>query len=242
MAVRRFVGVVLMVTAIALGGCVTASSPAPIPLCGEGSTTAPDGTIHCTQNIFPTTLHTPHPTPDATQICGSENIAVENIAVENAPFSIPALVGYGWGFVVAEVTSPGPAFFNTADRTKPPGFGLKPTSADEHPDVRIYTPFDVQVYQVITGPTKAGSGRVLIEGGTVGCYTTTVDVAPRVTIGKTYVFVLADAYDADRSQALDTREAKVAWPVDADGVVSTPDGPMSLDALERLVRAAPKSP
>jgi hypothetical protein len=65
-----------------------------------------------------------------------------------------------------------------------------------------------------------------------------VDVAPRITVGSRYVFILAEAMGADGDQPLASHEAKFAWPIDAAGMVTTVDGVMSIDELTSIVRSA----
>jgi hypothetical protein len=148
------------------------------------------------------------------------------------------MVGYGWEFIVADAREFGAARFSTADGKAPPGFGTK-EDFDRPWEGRIYTPLEVSIEQTISGSYEPGAERVMIEGGTVGCHTTRVDVAPKVEVGSRYVFVLADIIDAAGEKTDGPKEAKFAWPVDADGMVWTVDGHMSITRLAEIISAAP---
>ena len=174
---------------------------------------------------------------DPSASCGSANISVDY-----APYTVASLANLGWSFAEATVTSFEPAVFNTADGAPPSGFMVKPAPGELHSDGKIFTPVNVQVDRVIDGRTKPNVDRFLIEGGTVGCYTTRVDVSPHVLRGGGYIFVLADAMDASGKTVLVSQEAKFAWPVDDSGMVATPDGPESIEALARIVATASPSP
>jgi hypothetical protein len=216
----------LCASLILVAGCVSAGSLTPPP---DGSA-VPSGQ---TQSPTPTI----QPSAAATDGCGTSNLWVDY-----APYTTSTLASYGWGFVVADVKAIEPAIFNTEDGKKPRGFGAKRDPSNPDFNGKIFTPVAVQVDQVISGRAKPGANRFLIEGGTIGCYTTTVDVSPIVEKGSRYVFVLTDAKDAKGQKLLDLQEAKFAWPVDASGVVQTPDGPNTLDWLAQTVAKASASP
>lgn len=213
-------------TLILLAGCVTAGSVSAPPDASTELSAPPESTSPSTA-----------PTSDPTGNCGSANISVDYV-----PYSVTSLANSGWTFAEAVVTSFEPAVFNTVDGTTPSGFMVKPAPGEPHSDGKIFTPVDVQVDLVISGRTKPSVDRFLIEGGTVGCYTTRVDVSPVVQKGARYVFVLADALDATGKSILDSQEAKFAWPVDDSGTVATPDGPESIDSLSGIVAKASPVP
>jgi hypothetical protein len=149
---------------------------------------------------------------DPTAACGSATISVDYV-----PYMVASLANLGWAFAEATVTSFEPAVFNTVDGTTPSGFMVKPAPGEVHSAAKIFTPVDV------------------------GC-TTRVDVSPHVRRGGRYIFVLADAMDASGKTVRASQEAKFAWPVDDSGIVATPDGPESIEALTRLVATASPSP
>lgn len=163
--------------------------------------------------------------------CGSATISIDY-----APYTTNSLAGYGWQFVVVDVTGIEPAIFNTPDGSAPPGFPKAAVSAG--PSLMLYTPVDVQIAQAISGPATPGPGQFLVEGGTAGCYTMFVSPTPKVEIGMRYVFIVSDAPDASGKAALPVLKARFAWPVDANGVVATDDGPMSLEDLAKIVLSA----
>ncbi|MGA3029947.1 MAG: hypothetical protein ABSE58_04305 [Candidatus Limnocylindrales bacterium] len=105
----------------------------------------------------------------------------------------------------------------------------------------VFTPFTVDIDRVIRGEARVGHTSVAIEGGTVGCYTLHVDVAPALEPGTRYVFFLSDGVGGQLAPG----NVFDAWPIDADNVVRTLQGPMPLGALvdriDRLsaVRSSP---
>jgi hypothetical protein len=64
-------------------------------------------------------------------------------------------------------------------------------------EARVYTPFVVEVEQVIHGEARPGTLRVSIEGGTVGCYSVNVDSVPHLQTGGRYVFFLTGSVCSD---------------------------------------------
>jgi hypothetical protein len=162
--------------------------------------------------------------------CGEVVLFVDSVAYTTA-----TLAGYGWDFVVGEVTGIEAAVFNTSDGKAPPGFNTVPTSASRYPHAWIYTPVDVLIDQPISGPFKTGANRFLIAGGTVGCYTVRVSPTPVVEVGSRYVFILATAPDATGKSLLAQRDARFAWPVDGEGIVATVDGPRTIAELTTIV-------
>lgn len=220
-----WLGAVVYATVLLLTGCETAGSISVPPDASVGETTL-----------------TPSSAPSPSTVASTDGCGSANISVDYAPFTTSTLAGYGWGFAVGTVTSIEPAIFNTPDGSMPTGFMVKPGLGKPRANGKIYTPIDVQVDQAISGPMKPGVDRVLIEGGTVGCYTTRVDVSPVVEKGARYVFVVTDAQDSGGTSLLGLQEAKFAWPVDAVGTVETVDGPMTLDQLGQVVAKAPVAP
>ncbi len=102
----------------------------------------------------------------------------------------------------------------------------------------VYTPFVVEVDQVVHGDARVGRMRVAAEGGTVqsgtiGCYTMHVDIAPTLELGTRYVLFLSDPVGAEPAP----RNVWDAWSVDAGNVVSTYQGPLPLaDLVDRIDR------
>jgi hypothetical protein len=155
----------------------------------------------------------------------------------SAPYTIASLAAEGKVFVVGEVTAIEPAMFNTADGKKPPGWGARSSVS-----AKIVTPVVLQVEQVLRGEIRPGEIRVLIWGGTVGCWTMTVDVAPRVELGQRYVFILTQALDANGKNLLDLQEMKFAWTVDSNDVVQTHERQMSVASLAAILAQASPAP
>ncbi|MES2209688.1 MAG: hypothetical protein V4515_05825 [Chloroflexota bacterium] len=168
----------------------------------------------------------------AAGACGSASLWVDY-----APTDVATLVGYGWGFVSAHVSSPESAFFNTIDGLAPDGFLLKGPS-EAHSSATVYTPYVVEVDSVLTGKGNVGVRSVLVEGGAVGCMQVTVDGAAKLARDQSYVLVLADAKDVDGNDLKGLQRVVFAWPIDASGIVGTVDGPLSLDALSVVVQKA----
>lgn len=166
---------------------------------------------------------------------GGDGCGGADLFIDFAPYTTATLAGYGWDFVVAEVTGIEAAVFNTSDGKAPPGFNTMPTGVSLNPDARIYTPVDVLIDQPISGPFKTGANRFLIAGGTVGCHTERSSAAPIVEVGSRYVFILATAPDATGKSLLAQQEARFAWPVDGEGIVATVDGPKTIAELTTIV-------
>jgi hypothetical protein len=159
--------------------------------------------------------------------CGSATISIDY-----APYTTATLARYGWEFVVVDVVGFEPGTFNTPDGKAPAGFPKASGARD--PNLVIYTPIDVQIDQAISGAWNLGRGQFLVEGGIVGCFTMSVYGTPKVEIGARYVFIVSDAPDAS-GRVLPLPNVVFAWPVDPNGIVTTVDGLMSLDDLEKLV-------
>lgn len=159
---------------------------------------------------------------------------------DGGPELVADFVGQGMTFVSGTVVGVGPAFFNTADGTKPRDMGAAhPTSGQPYP--MIYTPIDVTIDRTVTGSLKPGANRLLIEGGKIGCISMEVNTAPTVVKGGRYVFVLTPALDADRKQLGNQFVAYTVFPIDSSGIASTRDGRMSIDALATKVAASSKA-
>jgi hypothetical protein len=204
-------------TLVLVAGCVTAG----------GLTAPPDASS--AGSASPAAIDTAVSSPSAADDCGTADLA----AGTSAPYTIASLAAGGRVFVVGEVKAIEPAIFNTVDGKKPPGWGA---------NWKIFTPVVLQVEQVLRGETKPGAVRVLIEGGAVGCYTMTVDVAPHVELQKRYVFILNETFDANGKKLPDLQVMWFAWPVNATDVVQTAKGPMPLASLALVVAQASPTP
>lgn len=161
------------------------------------------------------------------------------------------LAGGGSDFVVVDVVSFEPAIVNTRDGKAPPDFLRPASSLPPNPNAQtlIYTPVNVVIDDVVSGAWSAGPRQFLIEGGTVpieggavDCFTARVYGAPRVEPGSRYVFVVSEALDSEGLKPLSLAKARFAWPIDSKGIVTTVDGPMSIDELTTVVMGATESP
>jgi hypothetical protein len=180
--------------------------------------------------------------PASTGGCGSATISIDYL-----PFTTRTLAGIGWDLVVADVVSFEPAIFNTPDGKAPAGFPSPPGIPDApRAETTIYTPINIVIDRVLSGPWNTGPGQVLVEGGTVPiergtvpCFEVRVYPTPHVTPGAQYVWIFSEALDAAGANPLPLPKGIFAWPVNATGVVMTPDGPMSIEDLARIVSATP---
>lgn len=181
----------------------------------------------------------PSSAPSGSEYCGSASWSIDYM-----PYSAATLVGFGYDFVVADVISLEASIVNTPDGGLPPGIPAA-SGATPYPEpetLMIYRPVNVMVDDVISGPTSVGPRQLLVEGGTVGCYTVNVDQAPAVEPGSRYVLILSEALDPQGRNPMPLQKIRFAWPFDADGIVRTVDGPMSLDELAEIVERAAESP
>ena len=113
---------------------------------------------------------------------------LSNQFIDYLPYDLATLAGYGWQFALGRVDDIQPAVYNTEDGSPP---------SDRQPEGMILTPVVIGVETVLRGVAQPGAVRVLVEGGTIGCYTIRVDQAPRVAKGERAVFVLSPARNAD---------------------------------------------
>ncbi len=192
--------------AVLVGGCVS-----------EGGIPAPSTTIGS-----PTVA----PSADDHQ-CFHASLSREDVGL----YTVAAMVGRGMGFVSGQVNATEPGMYNTLDGKKPRGMGAAHPGTDAQSFPMIYTPIDVLVDRTLNGDFKPGSNRFLVEGGSVGCVSMTVDDAPTITKGTQYVLVLEPARDANGSHLGNLWRVVKAWTLTTDGTVDTIEGPMSLDAL-----------
>ncbi len=165
------------------------------------------------------------PTP-----CGSADLAVDRgpyvIAGMEVPGFFPNMGASGWqkdDLAIRQVVVVGRVVAQEAA-----AFGG---------EAHVYTPFAVEVEQVIHGAASPGTLRVSIEGGTVGCYSVNVDTVPHLQAGARYVFFLTGSVGSDPPP-----EVWDVWMVDNHDVVATYQGPMPLiqlvDRISRLAAAA----
>lgn len=168
---------------------------------------------------------------------------VVSVAAELAPYTIASLAAEGKGFVVGDVKAIQPAIYNTLDGKRPRNFQPQQASAAEPGTMgQILTPVVLQADQILSGDAATGSLRVVVQGGTIGCDSMRVDVAPVVEVGQRYVFVLSDAFDADGLKLPNLSLVRFAWPMGADGVVATPEGALPLANLAQTVAKAAPAP
>ena len=138
-------------------------------------------------------------------------------------------VAAGATTVVADVVSFGPGILSAVD-----GSTFRRSTL-------VFTPVVVQVSEVVRGEASEGSATILLEGGTAGCVTEWLDVAPRITAGTRYLLFLSPAYAADFKTLLGPLQIQFAWPVGADDVVQTPTGPIPLADLIVTIRKLPST-
>lgn len=101
-------------------------------------------------------------------------------------------------------------------------------------EAQVYTPFTIDVEQVIHGEADPGRTLVAIEGGTIGCYSVYVDTVPTLQVGARYVLFLTSPVGTDPPP-----EVWDVWRVDDQGVVSTYQGRITLsDLIDRIDRLA----
>jgi len=197
----------------------------------------------------PSTASTQSPaaSPVSADRCGSATVSIDYL-----PYTTATLAGYSWDFVVADVVGFEPAIFNTPDGRRPPGFppgGPSNPGADGNAETMIYTPIDIVIDRVISGPWNPGSAQILVEGGTVlfeggpvGCFEMRVYPVPHVEPGSRYVFILSEALDAEGQNPVRLAKARFAWPVNQAGIAVTVDGTMSVEALTEVVQNVAASP
>lgn len=229
MITRHYGG--LIATALLLAGCV-----------GPGALTAPPGAESSgTASADPASqAATPPPvsSPTAFGNCGT---ATE--WVDYAPYTIASLAAGGHVFVQGVATGYEPGLFNTTDGKPPRGWFMRHGAVpDTQENGHIYTPVVLRVDQVFAGDVKAGSLRAFIEGGTVGCWTVRLSGAPTINLNEPYVLALRTYFLADGTGIPGQYYVVFSWPIDAEGVVQTPEGPMSLAALAQVVAKAAPAP
>ena len=187
--------------------------------------------------------HSGPASPVSTEGCGGSTVSIDYL-----PHTTAVLAGYGWDFVVADAVGFERAIFNTRDGSRPAGFPGPPSGGDGNAETMIYTPINVEIHRPISGPWSVGTqqilvegGTVLLEGGSVPCFTMRVYPVPHVEPGSRYVFILSEALDSEGETPLLLPKARFAWPVDPAGMVTTVDGPTSIDDLTELVLDAAPS-
>ena len=188
----------------------------------------------------------PEPSPTLASNQPDTDCGVSNMSVDYAPYTIPSIAKNGGIIVEGHVLSTEPPFYNTEDGKKPRGFPHAYGVVNAQPNGTIYTPINVMVDRTFVGTVKPGALKIVVEGGTIGCYTLNVDTSSGILAKSTYVFVLGDAFTADGKTWKNQLQVKLAWPVGTDGTVATSEGSMSLDALAAEVntgaRSTPTSP
>ena len=223
------------VTVALMAGCVAAGSLTAPP---DASSPGPPS---------PTRTATSVPSPIASANCGTANWSIEY-----APYTIAGLAANGDILVAGVATALEPAVFNTADGKPPRGFFARHDAVpDAQEYVEIFTPVVIEVERVFAGDVKPGTLRADVEGGTLGCWTVTVD-APRVELKTRYVFDLKDYGDADGKVVPGQHKVFLALPIDANDVVQqggidvfgnpANEGPMSLATLAQLAAKAASTP
>lgn len=159
--------------------------------------------------------------PDATD-CHSLYLSIDSLdpTLEN-------LRSESRDVIVGTVAREGEAFWDSPTG-KEPTPGEQPGEGNEF---YILTPYVVTVDQMVTGSRSPGEITVVAEGGKIGCSKLEVSPAVTLTMKARYVLFLGPRAVAG-SRAIDLPMARHAFPVQADGKVSTPlDGAMSLAAL-----------
>lgn len=225
----------LAATVAAVAGCVAAGALTAPP---EASSPGPSS-----------------PPPTATSVpsaASSGNCGTAHWSIEYAPYTIAGLAVNGDILAAGVATAFEPGVFNTADGKKPRGFFARHgTVPDAQEYGEIYTPVMIEVERVFAGEVRTGALRAYVEGGTLGCWTVTVD-APRVELKTRYVFALREYRDADGKVVAGQHRVFLALPIDANDVVQqggtdvfgnpANEGPMSLATLAQLAAKASPTP
>jgi hypothetical protein len=197
------------------------------------------------------------PAPGSSGYCGEGNEFVEYLPYTIAGIYVAGQFEFmGEGptedvaarttVVVATVADVEPGVFNTAFGT---GYDNPSERASgfsgPYADSQVVTPVDLVVDLVIHGEAVSGPLRVVVEGGTAGCYRVTVDDAPTVEPGGRYVLFMSPAGEAAGENGRGPALILFAWPVDAGDVVQTVGGPMPLasliEVIDRVTTADPAS-
>jgi hypothetical protein len=190
---------------------------------GDGSPT-PSDVAHPAE-----TDRMPSGSPERTR-SGSPECYVINESVDTLPRTVVSLTGLSTSVVVAEVATVGEGEWNTSDGS-PPDAAAGP---DFNPAVR--TPIDLQVTEWISGERDDANIVAFNAGGVAGCVEHIVDNAPRLNRGDAYAFFLQPSDSADGSEDPSRPQILMAFPVSADGSVSTEeDGVLSHEEFVALV-------
>jgi hypothetical protein len=180
-------------------------------------------------------------TPQTTTAAASDECGSMSLDATFAPFTIADLVSRGNVLVVGTVKAIEPSIYNTSDGKRPRGFGTMQGTVD-NPNADIITPVVILVSKDVNSSLKPGAVRAYIRGGTVGCFQERVDFAPSLQAKVLYAFVLQDGTDADGTHSKDFREILYAYVVDANNMVQTEQGKISLDNLIQQVQSVTPAP
>ncbi len=160
---------------------------------------------------------------------------VYDLSINHAPYTVRSLVAAGSSAFVGTVLAIEGGTWNTANGAQP-----DPNAArGPHFDLEVLTPVNVRVDRPLAGTIKAGTVRVLREGGETGCSKVVVAGAPALDVGRQHVVWTRQGVDFDGTARPDLQVVITAWPVDDHGMVATEeDGPVSVDRLAALIATA----
>ena len=180
-------------------------------------------------------------TPRATEATASDECGALYVEGTPVPVTIQKLVSQGRALIIGTVTAIEPSMFNTSDGKRPRGFGTMQGGLS-NPSAHIITPVVVLLSKDINSGLKPGSVNAYIKGGTVGCYQEKVSFAPDLAVKNRYVFVLQDGTNADGKHSKDRPEIVYAYPVDADDMVQTDQGKISVSDVIKQAESVTPAP
>lgn len=166
--------------------------------------------------------------------CGTADLSLDRGPYLIAGFSIPGYGAPDMGFSDWDMALHSTVVAARVVSQEPGVFTLRST-------LSVYTPYEIEIEQVLQGWATTGLAVATVGGGTAGCYTLTVDIAPHLQAGQRYVMFVGDP-----ALGSDIGEVWEAWPIENGDTVDTPGGPMSLADLaariERLWAVASPTP
>lgn len=151
------------------------------------------------------------------------------------PPTIDNVMPYSDRVAIVRVVAEGDAFWNTADGKAPPSDQWSGPDSDPS----IFTPYEVEVLDVVAGEMSKGGQEIYVRGGTAGCIDHNVTPRPVLKTGAVYAVVLQPARQADMTRDPTQPSVLEAWPANEDGTVTTAlDGVLDRDGFSSAVREA----